>query len=219
MLAVNALVTRISLFQASPVWFTALTRIGFMTPLNRLPILQEMTQMIKVCTRQAMKNPRSLAWALFLLPMLAAALLTVASNSHADKKTLAPSVEYLPEQVVKIVVDALQSNSVEDNNSGIATVYRFASPGNRANTGPLSRFTNMILRGFPDMLNHEGARYDPMKITGDSAVQAVWLFTDSGAEVGYAFQLGRQPSGEFEGMWMTDAVVPLGRGPGSGTKI
>lgn len=77
----------------------------------------------------------------------------------------------------------------------------------------------MIKRGFPDMLNHAGARYDAMEVTGETAVQAVWLFTDSGAEIGYAFQLGLQSSGEYQGMWMTDAVVPLGKGPGSGTRI
>ena len=153
-----------------------------------------------------------------MLTLLAAVLIFGASIVRADTNNPVPSPDYEPEQVVKIVVDSLQNNS-EPADEGIATVFRFASPGNRATTGPLERFTRMIKAGFSDMLNHEGARFDPMKVSGDTATQAVWLLTSSGKELGYAFQLTRQQSGEFEGIWMTDAVVPLGEGPRSGTKI
>ncbi|MBX2879549.1 MAG: hypothetical protein KTR32_06430, partial [Granulosicoccus sp.] len=61
-----------------------------------------------------------------------------------------------------------------------------------------------------------GSTYDPMEIEGDIAVQAVWLMTASGKEVGYAFQLGKQQDGDYRDMWMTDAVLPLGnRDPGT----
>lgn len=175
--------------------------------------------MNKARARTAPQNRRPLILAVFLIPLMAAVLLTSASNLRADNASLVPNADYQPQDVVKIVVKALQTNSEAADNDGIAAVYRFASPGNRANTGPLNRFITMIKRGFPDMLNHAGARYDAMEVTGETAVQAVWLFTDSGAEIGYAFQLGRQSSGEYQGMWMTDAVVPLGKGPGSGTRI
>lgn len=175
--------------------------------------------MIKARARQASQNRHPLIVTTFLFSLIAAILLANSSSLRADDASLAPSSDYRPQEVVRIVIDALQRNSEAANNDGIATVFRFASPGNRANTGPLNRFTKMIRQGFPDMLNHAGARFDPMEINGNSAVQAVWLFTDSGAEVGYAFKLGRQLSGKYQGMWMTDAVVPLGPGPGSGTKI
>jgi hypothetical protein len=153
------------------------------------------------------------------LPPFAALLLwlTLSPLSLADSIGSEPSTEYTPQQVVKIVIDSLQFN--EEDDQGIATVYRFASPGNKANTGPLPRFTQMIKRGFPDMLNHSRSRFDPMEVNGDSALQAVWLMTPSGKEIGYAFQLGLQRGGEYDGMWMTDAVVPLGPGSQSGTRI
>jgi len=69
------------------------------------------------------------------------------------------------------------------------------------------------------MLNHTGARFDPIEIRDDVAVQAVWLQTDTGAEYGYAFKLGKQQVGDFKGMWMTDAVIPLGQSPDSGLGI
>lgn len=155
-----------------------------------------------------------------LLGLLLGALLAVGmSAARADTSDLRPSPELSPEHVVKIVIEALQSNDPTNQDNGIATVFEFASPGNRSNTGPLERFTRMIKLGFPDMLNHSDARYDPMEITGDTAVQAVWLLTPSGQEVGYAFQMGKQKGGEYDNMWMTEAVVPLGPGAQSGTRI
>ena len=159
-----------------------------------------------------MRPARPLAAAALLLLALAAPTL-----ARADGGTPSPSVEHGPADVVAIVVDALRTNDAEDN--GIATVYRFAAPGNRANTGPLPRFARMIKRGFGDMLAHVDSRFDEIRIVGDKALQAVWLTTPSGTEVGYAFQLGRQSGGEYDGMWMTEAVLPLGEGERSGTRI
>lgn len=149
-----------------------------------------------------------LLWVMSLMP----------SVSLGDDNLLSPSADYSPQEVVRIVIEALGSNGDSEQDAGIATVFRFASPGNRANTGPLPRFGSMIKRGFSDMLDHLGSRYDEMEITGDIAVQAVWLLQPSGKEVGYAFQLGRQSEGTYSGMWMTDAVMPLGSRQG-GTRI
>ncbi len=140
-----------------------------------------------------------------------------AKSSFSNETTLKPSTDLSPQQVINIVVESLQNNAADD--AGIATVYRFASPGNKANTGPLARFTYMIKRGFSDMLNHVGVRYDDMEMTGDVAVQAVWLQTVTGAEYGYAFQLRKQKGGETDGMWMTEGVIPLGQSAQSGIGI
>ena len=69
------------------------------------------------------------------------------------------------------------------------------------------------------MLNHAGVRYDAINIQGDTAVQAVWLQSQTGAESGYAFQLGKQRGGKHDGMWMTEAVIPLGKKKNSGISI
>lgn len=160
--------------------------------------------------RRKVDIPTSSSWLhCTLLSLLFIALVARSASANEDN-LLHPGTDITPQQVVRIVIDALGTNGQSDQDAGIATVYRFASPGNRANTGPLSRFTTMIKRGFSDMLDHQGSRFDEMEITGDIAVQAVWLLQPSGEEVGYAFQLGLQSSGEYAGMWMTDAVMPLG---------
>ena len=150
---------------------------------------------------------------------LSLVLLLPGATARADGLDAVPSTEHTPEEVVRIVVGALRVNESVEDDEGIATVFRFASPGNQASTGPLARFTTMIKRGFADMLGHVGSRYDEMRVVEDKALQAVWLTTPSGSEVGYAFQLGRQSGGEFDGMWMTEAVLPLGEGERSGTRI
>lgn len=156
----------------------------------------------------------------FTATALLALLLCLAQTARtAEGDPLSPATDYSPQEVVRIVIEALGNNGTLGADEGIATVFRFASPGNRANTGPLERFTTMIKRGFSDMLDHEGSRYDEMEISGNTAVQAVWLLTASGEEVGYAFQLGKQPDGTFADMWMTEAVMPLGKRGSAGTRI
>ena len=158
--------------------------------------------------------PAIVLLALFFLPLSAAQ-----ADERSGERLLEPSADYTPQQVVEIVVDALRTNAATPDDAGIATVYRFASPGNRAHTGPLERFTRMIKLGFDDMLAHVSSRFDEMRVVDDKALQAVWLTTPSGEEVGYAFQLGRQQGGDYDGMWMTEAVLPLGEGERSGTRI
>ena len=69
------------------------------------------------------------------------------------------------------------------------------------------------------MLTHTSARYDPILLESGKALQAVWLRQPTGEETGYAFQMGIQTTGEYQGMWMTESVVPLGRRPQNGTEI
>lgn len=163
--------------------------------------------------------PRATTLAAALLAIAFAAALAFVAPARADDALPAPSPALSPEEVVEIVIDALRTNEGTADDAGIRTVWRFASPGNRASTGPLPRFARMIKRGFPDMLAHESSRFDEMRVVDDKALQAVWLTLPSGNEVGYAFQLGRQEGGEYDGMWMTEAVLPLGEGARSGTRI
>lgn len=144
--------------------------------------------------------------------IFAALLLVIPKIALSEDLKVAPNETYTPQQVINIVLSSMQKNAADDE--GIATVFRFASPDNKLVTGPLSRFTQMIKRGFPDMLNHTSVRYDDIDIANDIAVQAVWLQTQSGTEYGYEFKLSIQRGGNHDGMWMTDAVTPIGKNTG-----
>ncbi len=133
-----------------------------------------------------------------------------ASLVRADANQSEPNVQITPEQVVRIVIEALKTNDPSKNDDGIATVFEFASPGNKSATGPLQRFTKMIKGGFGQMLNHIDSEFGPMEIKENTALQAVWLTTRSGQQIGYVFQIGKQVGGEFNDMWMTESVWPIG---------
>ena len=132
-----------------------------------------------------------------------------ATRPHADPaKQPGPRAEYGPDQVVQIVMDALQNN--DDADAGIVTTFNFASPGNKRLTGPVERFIPMVKSpAYVPMLNFRSAEYGELKLSADklSAEQIVTLTTADGETVSYLFHLSKQPDGEFKGCWMTDGVV------------
>jgi len=154
-----------------------------------------------------------------IAPFFLLILVLAVSSANAAITSKAPNVDLTPEQVVRIVIDALKSNDPANNDDGIATVFKFASPENKSSTGPLNRFTKMIKLGFGQMLNHTDSEFGQMEITDDTALQAVWLKARDGKEIGYVFQIGKQTGGEFDGMWMTEAVWPIGEKKPSGQSI
>jgi hypothetical protein len=124
-----------------------------------------------------------------------------------------PSRDQQPADVVRIVVEALAKNDEPYVNAGIATTFAFASPANKINTGPLPKFTQMILTPtYAIMLDHVEHEFSEVVMMGIQAYQMVKISTGSGDEVIFAFRLSRQRDGEFDGMWMTDAVWPVASG-------
>jgi hypothetical protein len=116
-----------------------------------------------------------------------------------------PSAELAPQEVVRIQMEALKYN--DEKNRGIEIVFRFASPSNKVNTGPLPRFITMINgEAYRPMLNHNTIGYDEIRVVGDQAAQRVSITTEDGLIVVYVFVLSKQQGEECSGCWMTDAV-------------
>ena len=128
----------------------------------------------------------------------------------------APSADYEPGDVVRIVIGALAKNDVPYVNAGITTTFAFASPANKVNTGPLERFIDMV-RGEPYgiMVDHVNSEFSEVVFMGNTAYQMVNLTGADGRSVVFAFRLSKQLDGEFENMWMTDAVWPVANPGGS----
>ena len=118
--------------------------------------------------------------------------------------TLVPEPTLSPRDVVRIQLEALRHNDEQDR--GIAVAFRFASPANRANTGPLPRFIAMIKEGpYALMLDFVDASYGPVETVADRARQPVML-TGPGSSITYWFYLSRQAVPPYVDCWMTDAV-------------
>ena len=151
-------------------------------------------------------------------PLLLVALLAnVAYAAIADKSPATeiprPSPQQAPADVVRIVIEALANNDDPYEDAGIATTFAFASPANKVNTGPLSKFKQMVKNpAYGIMIDHVEHEFSEVVMTGRQAYQMVRIRGANGAEVIFAFRLSRQQEGEFAGMWMTDAVWPVASG-------
>ncbi|WP_412067372.1 DUF4864 domain-containing protein [Rubrivirga sp. IMCC43871] len=136
-----------------------------------------------------------------LLGSAALVLLAVGSDDPQ------PSPDLTAEEVVRVQVEALGANDTPTPDAGIATAFRFASPGNRAATGPLERFTQMV-KGpvYSDMIDATTAEYGRIVVEGDRAALRVSLGHADGRRAVYVFSLTRQRGGDCDGCWMTDGV-------------
>jgi len=141
---------------------------------------------------------------LYLSPVIMTAIV------FAGSPLARPDAGFQPEEVVKIVINALADNDNPYPDAGIETTFNFASPANKINTGPLERFASMV-KGpiFGMMLNHKKSEFSEVVRGENTAYQMVRLLTRDNQEVHFAFRLGLQLDGEYKGMWMTEAVWPL----------
>lgn len=150
-----------------------------------------------------------------LVPGFLVVLLLLASCSTSPSRELSqleerhPDPALSPRDVVAIQLEAFRNN--DDADSGIEVAFRFASPDNRAVTGPASRFATMM-RGeaYRIMLDYDSVVYGVMVQDEDVAVQRVALARNGEVWI-YDFHLRRQVTAPYEDCWMTEAVriVPI----------
>ena len=138
----------------------------------------------------------------------------VSAGLHPDNSSLpTPNTSLQPGEIVRIVIDALANNNNPYPDAGIETTFNFASPANKVNTGPIERFISMV-KGpvFGVMINHKQSEFSEVVLTENRAYQMVRLLTRDGVAAHFAFRLGLQSEGEYQGMWMTEAVWPIDDG-------
>jgi hypothetical protein len=94
---------------------------------------------------------------------------------------------------------ALQRNDEQAPDSGIATAFRFASPGNRAATGPLERFIQLVKSpAYKPLLNHKTAARGAVRIADDIARQRVTLTAANGERIVYLFTVSKQTEDPYK---------------------
>ena len=119
-----------------------------------------------------------------------------------------PDPSLSPQDVVSIQIAALQNNDVPYEDRGIEVTFNFASPANKRRTGPLERFKVMVRSPiYGPMINHRNAKYENLTVQDDIAQVDVILYSSNGEYLGYRFILSRQHGNQYEGSWMTDAVI------------
>lgn len=133
----------------------------------------------------------------------------LALSPVAADGVVGPDPGLSPRQVVEIQLDALQRNDEPGPDAGIARVWQFAHPANRAMTGPLSRFTAMIHSPpYRPLIDHRAHRVEPIRVEPEVAMFEVTVTAASGRVVAYLWQLQRLAAGARAGSWMTITVSP-----------
>ena len=135
------------------------------------------------------------------------------THAHADASfvpELQPSPDYLPAEVVGIQMRALASNDQPFDDAGIALTFRFASPSNKVNTGPIEKFTTLFdIPSYRPMLNHSDLEIGDANLQFDKAYVPVTISSPDGTRIGYMFILGKQTAEPFVDCWMTESVIPV----------
>lgn len=125
-----------------------------------------------------------------------------------EKESMKPVPSIGPQEVVELQIKAMQQNDVPYDDHGIEVAYRFASPANKENTGPLENFTQMVNNEvYSSLLNARQYGLDAVEVEDDIAVQKVTLIDSEDKPVVYYFQLSLQEEGPYEDCWLTDSVV------------
>ena len=125
-----------------------------------------------------------------------------------------PNPSLAPGEVIRTVVEALQNRNSPSPNAGIFTVYQFASPANRVNTGPYGNFLRLVkFAGFDSLFSGRADSFGPLAVAGDRAQQKVRFRVAGGGAVWFRFAVSRQSSeqtrGRCAGCWMVDGVAPV----------
>ncbi len=129
-----------------------------------------------------------------------------AGATHLPQTEPDPSLS--PRDVVSIQIEALRNNYTPYESRGIEVTFNFASPANKRMTGPLERFKVMVRNPiYGPMIDHRNANYENLEVEGDFAKIDVILISKDGEYLGYRFILSRQHGNQYEGSWMTDAVI------------
>ena len=147
-----------------------------------------------------MLNRANLLVFLFILPFQVWAAYNI-ENAY-------PEPELKPNDVVRLQLLAMQQN--DDSDFGIEVTFRFASPANKKQTGPLKRFIRLVRNpSYHPLLNHINATFLELTVEEDFAVQDVIITTSNGKRIGYRFRLSIQKGPLYPDCWMTDSVIPF----------
>jgi hypothetical protein len=127
---------------------------------------------------------------------------------------LRPDKRLSPQEVVRLQLHALQQN--DENDSGVITVFNFASPINRLHLGPINHF-RLLVRSpvLQPMLNFESYKAGKLVVLDNTAYQLIVLKGSNGEQVPYLFILAKQQKGKYKGCWMTEGVARQQDGPQS----
>ncbi len=121
-----------------------------------------------------------------------------------------PRQDLSPVEVVVSQLVALQTNDQPVTDHGITVAFAFASPQNKNNTGPITRFKAMLQSDpYKPLIDHQEYKVSKHFIEKDKAQFFVEIISKEGKTLHYLFDLLLVDETPYQGFWMTASVIPI----------
>jgi len=141
----------------------------------------------------------------------------VPSADPGEERLPAPHTERTPEDVLKIVLEALRDNDDPHEDAGLRPAFNFASPRFRARVGgSLEEFVQELTDPINEpLVDHDETRRGRLEVEDSEGSERVIVVGDGGEVNTYEFYLEKVDGGKYDGCWMIDAVdlVYVGAAP------
>ena len=121
---------------------------------------------------------------------------------------LKPNANLKAFDVLMIQLNSLKNNNIPYKDAGIEQTWEFAHPNNKAITGPLNKFKQMIYsKNYEILISHQGTEVIILKETEEISVYKVTVLTKNKKKYYYIWQVEKVLSeGKLKNCWMTSSV-------------
>lgn len=151
-----------------------------------------------------------------ILSVQSAASVTPLTSDQPDPYVGIARDDLTPETVVRRQVEAIRASVASPER--IRECFAFASPGNRAMTGPVERFAEMVMsEPYTSLAKDPEFQVGTAIVEGDFSAVLVTVVSESGTPSAYRFMLERQSVPPYENCWMTVAVDSVDVEAGTGS--
>ena len=126
--------------------------------------------------------------------------------SNAD--LIKPNSNLKPFDVLMIQLNSLKNNNNPYKDAGIEQTWEFAHPINKASTGPLERFKQMIYSdSYKILISHQNNKTIILKESVNKSVYKVYVLSKDKKKYYYIWQIEKvELEGNLKNCWMTTGV-------------
>ena len=126
--------------------------------------------------------------------------------SNAD--LIKPNSNLKPFDVLTIQLDSLKNNNNPYKDAGIEQTWEFAHPINKAYTGPLEKFKQMIYSdSYKKLISHQNNKIIILKESVNKFVYKVYVLSKDKKKYYYIWQIEKvTQEGNLKNCWMTTGV-------------
>ena len=119
-----------------------------------------------------------------------------------------PNSKLEPFEVLMIQLKSLKNNNYPYKDAGIEQTWEFAHPFNKASTGPLGKFKQMIYSdSYKILISHKNSKTIILKEAPNKLVYKVYVLSKDKKKYYYIWQIEKvKLEGNFKNCWMTTGV-------------